>query len=413
MRVLITAVGSGGDIHPYIAIGATLRARGHSVEMLVNPRYEARVRDVGLAFRPLGTREQYEEIEADPRIAAPRTSTRFILEQLMDTPVVPIVEGCEASVREFKPDLILRHHVSIGSRWVAERHGIRCVNGALSPLMCLSSREPVGTDMPFIEELPGWLMPVLRKVARVSLRARFDRPINAKRREMGFTPDRSLFLTELQSGGPLLGLWSPAFRGPMPDDPSNLRIAGFCVYDRAPGEETRSDEIVRFLDRCPRPPVVFSLGTIMSHHGRAFYHAAAEVCRMLDIPGILLCPKREMLPESLPPQAAAFAYAPFSSLLPRASLFVHHGGIGTTAQGLMAGVPQVVVPHIADQFDNGARVRRLGLGGMVRAWKATPRRLAEVVREALEGGHGPRCKTIAAAIARENGPEAAVRLIEG
>ncbi len=58
----------------------------------------------------------------------------------------------------------------------------------------------------------------------------------------------------------------------------------------------------------------------------------------------------------------AFNYVPFSKVLPRAAALVHHGGIGTTAQALAAGVPQLVVPFAHDQPDNAARVRRLGVG---------------------------------------------------
>jgi rhamnosyltransferase subunit B len=85
----------------------------------------------------------------------------------------------------------------------------------------------------------------------------------------------------------------------------------------------------------------------------------------------------------LPEGAHHVAYAPFSSLLPRLSLLIHHGGIGTSAQTLAAGIPQIVVPFAHDQFDNAARLRRLGVSRTLRVtssatdWSAAIRDLTQ------------------------------------
>jgi UDP:flavonoid glycosyltransferase YjiC (YdhE family) len=71
---------------------------------------------------------------------------------------------------------------------------------------------------------------------------------------------------------------------------------------------------------------------------------------------------REQLPERLPAGVQAFGYVPFSDALPRAAALVYHGGIGTLAQGIKAGIPHLAVPNAHDQFDNAWRIEQLGLG---------------------------------------------------
>jgi rhamnosyltransferase subunit B len=67
------------------------------------------------------------------------------------------------------------------------------------------------------------------------------------------------------------------------------------------------------------------------------------------------------VPAALPPTVHWEPYVPLGALLPRAAVLLHHGGVGTLAQALAAGVPQMVVPHGWDQFDNACRLRRLGV----------------------------------------------------
>jgi UDP:flavonoid glycosyltransferase YjiC (YdhE family) len=101
-------------------------------------------------------------------------------------------------------------------------------------------------------------------------------------------------------------------------------------------------------------------------HDAEFFRVSAEVCRVSGRRGLLLTQFPEQVPARLPETVRHFHYVPFSEVLPRAAAFVHHGGIGTIAQGIAAGVPQLVVPLAHDQPDNAVRVRGLGFGDMLR-----------------------------------------------
>jgi UDP:flavonoid glycosyltransferase YjiC (YdhE family) len=93
-----------------------------------------------------------------------------------------------------------------------------------------------------------------------------------------------------------------------------------------------------------------------------FFESAIEACQRLDSRGILLTRHKSAIPSSLPEGIRHFNYVPFSMILSQSSAFVHHGGIGTIAQGLAAGVPQLAIPMIMDQPDNAVRLERLGVG---------------------------------------------------
>ncbi len=99
--------------------------------------------------------------------------------------------------------------------------------------------------------------------------------------------------------------------------------------------------------------------------GSSFFAASADACRRLGKRGILLSRHADHIPANLPPGVIHIEYAPFSELLPQVAAVVHHGGIGTTSQGLRAGVPQLVMAMSHDQPDNVNRLSRLGVGAAI------------------------------------------------
>jgi UDP:flavonoid glycosyltransferase YjiC (YdhE family) len=98
-----------------------------------------------------------------------------------------------------------------------------------------------------------------------------------------------------------------------------------------------------------------------------FYKDSAEAARALGVRALLLIGDERNRPAAaLPEGVAAFEYAPYGELLPRARAIVHQGGVGTTGQALRAGRPTLIVPHAFDQHDNAARAARLGASRTLR-----------------------------------------------
>jgi UDP:flavonoid glycosyltransferase YjiC (YdhE family) len=118
-------------------------------------------------------------------------------------------------------------------------------------------------------------------------------------------------------------------------------------------------------------------------------------------------------PAPLPEGVAAFEYAPFGELLPRAAAVVHHGGVGSTGQGLRAGRPQLVVPFSHDQFDNAERAARLGAARVLPRPKYNARSAARELGELLSAeGYRTRAAEVGEVVRGEDGANAACDLIE-
>lgn len=131
-------------------------------------------------------------------------------------------------------------------------------------------------------------------------------------------------------------------------------------------------------------PVVFTPGSAMIH-AHDFFRESVAACVNLNCRGILLSRHAGHIPADLPANVRHFDYAPFSQVLPRAAAIVHHGGIGTSAQGMKAGVKQLVTPFCHDQKDNVFRMQELGVGRMIQQrhyrGKAVARVLGEMLRD--------------------------------
>jgi UDP:flavonoid glycosyltransferase YjiC (YdhE family) len=114
-----------------------------------------------------------------------------------------------------------------------------------------------------------------------------------------------------------------------------------------------------------------------------FFSTSVEAARRLGVRALLVTNFAEQLPRDLPRGVRAFGYVPFSEVLPRAALLVYHGGIGTLAQTINAGIPHLVVPCAHDQFDNGWRIEQLGLGRSIPQSRYRASRAVEAIRAIL------------------------------
>jgi UDP:flavonoid glycosyltransferase YjiC (YdhE family) len=188
-------------------------------------------------------------------------------------------------------------------------------------------------------------------------------PLNEFRRELGLAPVRRLFDAYMHSPQLVIGLFPEWFAAPQPDWPPHVHLTGFPLYDESDSHKIPA-ELSAFLDSGPAP-VVLAAGSANAQ-AREFFQTSAKVCHRTGWRGILLTQFPEQLPAPLPEGVRHFMYVPFSQVLPRAAAFVHHGGIGTTAQAFAAGIPQLVRPLAHDQPDNAARIHRLGAGEILR-----------------------------------------------
>jgi Glycosyl transferases, related to UDP-glucuronosyltransferase len=214
----------------------------------------------------------------------------------------------------------------------------------------------------------------------------------------------------------VLALFSSLLGEPQSDWPPQTCVTGFPFYDQRgrSGDATNlPPELARFLDE-GAPPLVFTLGSTAIWVAKDFYRASMAAAQALNQRALLLvgdAPDR--LAELLPPGVAIVDYAPYSEVLPRARLIVHHGGIGTTGQSLRAGKPMLVVPFAHDQFDNAARITRLRIGRTLpRPRYTTARTIDELGRLLHEPSYAAKAAELGHRIRSEDGIRTACDAIE-
>lgn len=382
MDIILLPMGSAGDVHPFLAVGLELKRRGHAVTLRTSPYFEDLVRRAGVDFEPVGTVEDFEASIRDPRIWHPRKSLPFIFDKLFLQPMRPTYEYLRERHRPGET-LVVAPANAFGARVAQEALGVPLVTLILQPTAVRSAHQmPVLPVFPVVARLPPWAKRLFYRAIDAGIADRLLAPeVNALRAEAGLaTPVRRLMNIWWYSPEAAVALYPEWFAPRQPDAPAQLVQVGFPLYDEA--DVTPIDPaLAAFLDD-GTPPIAFAPGSANLHASK-FFHAAADACRRLGRRGLLLSRFTEQIPADLPDAVRHVAYAPFSRVLPRCAALVHHGGIGTTAQALAAGIPQLIMPMAYDQHDNAARLMRLGVGAKLPAPKfqgpAVARELASLL----------------------------------
>lgn len=407
MNVLLTPVGSAGDNYPFIGLGRELAHRGHRVRVLTGDPFAAAVRDNGMEFVSVGSEEEYRQAISDPAIWHPRKGLARVME-LLGRQVDRLLDALPPLIT---PDtLVVAHTLDFVSRALAEKSGLPVVSVHLSPSVMRTLHDmPTMTGTLNLARLPRWGKRLFWWLADKLMIDRFAGPlVNRVRERVGLAPVRRVFVNALHSPRLTLGLWPDWFGAAQPDYPPFFRQTSFPLFDCAQPVPPR---VMRFLDAGP-PPVVFTPGSA-NHHAHAFFQAAVGACRALDRRGLLLTRHDEQVPADLPDGLAHAPFAPLSNILHRCAALVHHGGIGTTAAALAAGVPQIIMPMSHDQPDNAARVLRLGVGDRLLPRKFTADRLAATLLPLLDDrATRERCLVLATRLAADDAIGRSVELIE-
>jgi UDP:flavonoid glycosyltransferase YjiC (YdhE family) len=413
-RIVLTTLGSYGDIHPYIAIAMELRARGQQPVIATSELYREKIQAAGFEFvamRPNIPPPQQQDPVMMEKVMDPKSGSGYLLNEML----FPFVrEGYEDLLRAVAgADLLLTHPISFAGPLVAQTTGIPWVSSVLAPVSFFSAYDPpVPPFWPWMQYVqilgPRFVAAFFKQVKKVYN----NKPYQEFRTELGL-PDRGSPVFEGQHSPTLiLALFSQLFAQPQPDWPPQASVTGFAFYDGRT-ELEMPPKLTKFLDE-GTPPIVFTLGTSAVWVARDFYRESIAAAKLLGRRAVLLIgDDRNQMAESLPPGIVAVNYAPFELLLARACAMVHHGGVGTTSQGLRAGIPTLIVPFAFDQPDNAAHAARLG------GSRTLPRAKYKAARVAKEldmlftmPDYAIRANETGELLRRENGAATASDLIE-
>lgn len=384
LNVLLVAIGSHGDVHPFVGVGGALKRRGHRVTVLSNDHFESLIRSAGLEFASLGTDEEFRQVTDNREIWHRTRGWKAIFE----VGVFPLMSRTfDALEQRLVPGrtVVVASTLGFGARVLQESRGVPTITLHLAPAIFrsayASAKMPQGNP-------PSWTPPAIKRlIYRFADWAIIDRALKPSlesfRSEKGLKPTREPMLEWWNSPQRVLGAFPAWFAAPQPDWPQQTRLTGFPLYDETDIHDQRLPaDLEKFLAD-GSPPIAFTPGSAMVH-GREFFEASAEACRLMTRRGLLLTRHGGQIPSRLPPGVIHVPFAPFSLLLPKCAAIVHHGGIGTSSQGLAAGVPALVMPMSHDQFDNADRLKTLGVADEINEKRYRPKRVAKKLSALIE-----------------------------
>lgn len=411
-KILLLAIGSAGDVHPFVGLGLALKRRGHEVIVVTNDVFQPLVERVGLGFISLGTAEEWNSAINNPDIWHPMRGFKTVVEYSM-TELGERVYDIIASRYEPGKTIAAGTLLAVGARIAQDKLGIPFASVGFAPAVIRSSISvPKLPGLPLKDSSPMWFKTFIYWAADALMIDRLCAPrVNKLRKKVGLAPVRGIMKKWWYSPQMNICMWPEQFGPICADWPANSVLTGFPLYDES-GATPLPGDLVAFLDAGDKP-VCFTPGSAMKF-GHDFFRAAAGACELLGRRGVLLTRHAEQIPHPLPKDVVHCAYAPFSQLLPRAAALVHHGGIGTTAQAYAAGVPQLIMPMAHDQFDNAARITKLNIGDEIARKKFRAPLVAEKLSKLLSSNDvAESCKHISRATAAlKNGREAAADAVE-
>jgi rhamnosyltransferase subunit B len=356
---MLPTLGSSGDVHPVIALGLALQARGHRATVLTNPLFQPFIEQQGLGFLPVGTVDDARAAIADPDLWHPRKGFDVVARRAM-LPAMPVVYR-HIEQHADSSTVVAASGIAFGARIAQERLGVPTATVHLQPSIIRSLVDQgMAGNVRISPSQPMWFKRAFFQLADwLVIDRALKRPVNDFRASLGLAPVDRVLHRWIHSPQLVIGFFPDWFAIPQPDWPPHTHLVGFPLWDGGAATPLSSD-VEEFLAHGP-PPVVITPGSAASTMHRYFDESVSAV-RTLGVRTMLVTNFPEQLPATLPPNVRAFGYQQFSELLPRAALLVYHGGIGTLAQTIKAGIPHLVVPNGHDQFDNGWRIERLGLG---------------------------------------------------
>lgn len=351
MRIVLTADGTRGDIHPLLALGGTLQAAGHDPVLCCPPDFAGAAREHGIEHRPVGrpVREYLSErahVMHGHAVAVLRETSSYS-RRMLEAQFAALPAATRGA------DLVVAGGVAAAARSVAELHGVPYRYVVYCPAI-LPSAEHAPAFLPV--RLPRWA----HRPAWGLLRAGFNltlRPaLDGYRRALGLPPAGDL-VAHFLGERPVLA--ADRALAPLPADLAGLEQVP-CLHGFDPHEPLPA-KLEHFLAAGP-PPVYLGFGSMTDPDPRA------TTAQLLD--AIAAAGQRALIGSgwaglgegALPEGVLAIGSVPHASLFPRCAAVVHHGGAGTTTTAARAGVPQIVVPHVLDQFYWAGRVTALGIG---------------------------------------------------
>ena len=402
MRITLVACGTRGDVQPALALALALKKTDHEAILAGPPDDETWARSLGCPFQPVG--DSYQALMRDGlsggSLADARQMTGFLKLQMERhlAELGDVVSGA---------DVVVSYFVNFGVRLLAEKAGVPCLTLATFPQMI-----PSGSYPPVLVNrlgLPPWINRACWAMARIVNNVAFRSSVNRARHGLGLRPITDFWDYAL---GERVVLATDPLLSPMSKDVARpFRQVGHLPLETG---EHLDEAVQEFINAGP-PPVYMGFGSMP--RGRAL--KARDMIEASRLAGMRAIVSQGMFEsdgfmDTRTEDVLVVRDLPHPRLFPQLSAVVHHGGAGTTATAARAGIPQIIIPHMMDQFYWGARMEALGLGPKPLSARGLPsRRLAAALKTCVsDPAFRRRAAEVAWALADRNSLVEAVSYIE-
>jgi sterol 3beta-glucosyltransferase len=406
MRITILAVGSQGDVRPYSALGKGLKDAGFEVRMATHEAFRAAVQTAGLDFAPIAgnpmeilagdTGKSWLASMDDPLrfMASIVRLAREILDSL-NTDALTACRGADA--------LIYSMPLSLSAQTMGEILRVPAIPAALYPLHPTREFPSIMTPrLPLHGAAANWLSGYLVEQVYWKVFRSQQNHWRRDRMRLAGLPLRPPFKPLAIRGIPMLYGYSPSVIATPRDWSPSCTVCGYWFSEPEPW--TPPARLIDFISAGPAP-VYVGFGSMLSADPVRMTRTVLEGGRLSGCRAVLATGWGGLRAETLPPGVFAITSAPHDWLFPRMAAAVHHGGAGTTAAALRAGIPSIIMPFFADQYFwaghlHGLGVsprpldqKRMGPEDLARAIRAAtvaeaPRRRAAGIAERIRGEDG-------------------------
>lgn len=418
MKIAITTIGTRGDLQPYIALGLGLKDAGHEVLMISSKNEENFVRNYGLNFLPLNVDIQ-KLMEGDEvqEMSKGNNPLKFIishlkgskkLKQLMVATQTEIWNGCQDA------DLIIFHPgMPVGFFIAKEFNKISIMANPFPviatndyPAILFYTSPRLGKTFNLITH---WIFEKL--FWALSKPATKEFWTNTVKSKMNFSV--SPIRQQISSGMPVINGYSEHLFHQPDDWSKNIQTTGSWTIEKEPNFSPATD-LTDFI-RNGEPPMYIGFGSMKDINAfKATFEiilSALEITKQRAVVGLGWSNLSYM--EPLPKNVFLIESVPHTWLFPQMKIVVHHGGAGTTATGLTAGKPTIIIPHNADQPAWGQRVYELGVGSKpIKKTKLTANKLASAILYALRPEIIAKAEQLGQQLKKERGVTKAVKIID-
>ncbi|RKG76120.1 glycosyltransferase [Corallococcus exercitus] len=399
MRILLSTIGSRGDVQPMVALASRLKALGQEVHLCVPPDFRDWIEGLGMPVTPIGP-ELRPTGKANPAASLPTPEQR---RRMMEGTVAAQFETIGAAARGC--DVIVgATALQLAAPSVAELLGIPYVFAAYCPAV-LPSPHHAPPVLAMLGDTPAPAPGDYREHwARDAQRwnDHWISLINPYRASLGLAPVADV-RGHILTGRPWLAADPVLAPWPEPADPAVLQTGAWLLPDERP----LSEELEAFL-AAGEPPVYFGFGSIRAPQGLG--EVMVRAARALGRRAIISRGWADLSPVDDAPDCLAIHEVNQQALFKRVAAVVHHGGAGTTTAAARAGAPQVIIPQSYDQLYWAQRVRQLGIGAAHAPGAPTPESLMSALGEALHGDVVARARSVAPTV-RDDGAQSAARSV--